>query len=474
MLGWFKKKFGKKETPSVPDVPSIEHEGGPQPDELPAEIETSKPSPPASLQEDAARVDSTPSTESTEQLDQDKAKDTVDRTPTPSREETVLPKKDIIESAKKEDVDVSEPESLPEILTQEVEAKVIADEPEPLQSLEPLEAAEPVAEATDVVEIQDKHEEKVKPKKESSLFARLTNRLGKSRETFTYQMDALFLGKKQIDSNLLDSLEEILITADLGVETSVELIDYARKKVKRKELSDPSALKGILKEQIKKYILANDEDATLVMPKSGPFVIMVVGVNGVGKTTTIGKIAHKFKKSGQSVMLVAADTFRAAAVSQLKIWGERNGVPVIAHKDGADPSSVVFDALTSAVANQVDVVIVDTAGRMHTKDNLMEELKKIKRVISKKMRGAPHEVMLVIDATTGQNGISQARLFDAAVDVTGLTLTKLDGTSKGGIVANICRDMKIPIRFIGIGEQMDDLRDFDANEFVDALFHSEK
>lgn len=286
-------------------------------------------------------------------------------------------------------------------------------------------------------------------------------------------MDALFLGKKEIDSNLLDSLEEILITADLGVETSEELIDYARNKIKRKELLDPNALKDIIKEQIKKQILANDADATLVMPKSGPFVIMVIGVNGVGKTTTIGKMANKFKLAGNSVMLVAADTFRAGAVSQLKIWGERNDVPVIAHHEGADPSSVVFDALSSAVASDVDVVIVDTAGRMHTKDNLMEELKKIKRVIAKKMRGAPHEVMLVIDATTGQNGISQARLFDAAVDVTGLTLTKLDGTSKGGIVANICRDMKIPIRFIGIGEQMDDLRDFDATEFVDALFQSD-
>jgi fused signal recognition particle receptor len=474
MLGWFKKKFGKKEAPSVPDVPSIENEEGQQPDELPVRIE---PPHPAALQEDTARVDSTSSEKSTEQPDEEKVKDAVDTTPIPTPKDTVLPQKDIIESAKTEDVEVPEPEPLPEILNQEGEVKAIANEPEQLQPPEPSKAAEPVSEPTDVAEIQEEkkeQEEKVKPKKEGSLFARLTNRLGKSRETFTYQMDALFLGKKQIDSNLLDSLEEILITADLGVETSVELIDYARKKVKRKELSDPSALKGILKEQIKKYILANEADANLVMPKSGPFVIMVVGVNGVGKTTTIGKIAHKFKQSGQSVMLVAADTFRAAAVSQLKIWGERNDVPVIAHKDGADPSSVVFDALTSAVANKVDVVIVDTAGRMHTKENLMEELKKIKRVIAKKMRGAPHEVMLVIDATTGQNGISQARLFDAAVDVTGLTLTKLDGTSKGGIVTNICRDMKIPIRFIGIGEQMDDLRDFDANEFVDALFHSEK
>jgi len=212
----------------------------------------------------------------------------------------------------------------------------------------------------------------------------------------------------------------------------------------------------------------------LVMPAEGPFVIMVVGVNGVGKTTSIGKIAAKFKRAGQSVLLVAGDTFRAAAINQLKIWGERVGVEVIAQHPGADPSSVVFDALEYGVAHSHDVIIVDTAGRLHTSVNLMEELKKIKRVIGKKMAGAPHEVMLVLDANTGQNGISQAKLFHEAVGVTGLTLTKLDGTAKGGIVANVCREIKIPVRFIGIGEQIDDLRDFDAREFVDALFDRQR
>jgi fused signal recognition particle receptor len=305
-----------------------------------------------------------------------------------------------------------------------------------------------------------------------SLFSRLTEKLGKTRQTFTYQLDALFLGKKEIDTEMLDDLEEILITADLGVATTQELLENARRKVKRKELYDPKSLKETLKKQIKELITENDKDAALVMPDKGPFVIMVIGVNGVGKTTTIGKIARKFQLAGSSVMLVAGDTFRAAAVSQLQIWGERSNVPVIAHKEGADPSSVVFDALGIAQSKNIDVVLVDTAGRLHTKDHLMEELKKIKRVMGKKLKGAPHEVMLVIDATTGQNGISQARLFDDAVGVTGITLTKLDGTSKGGIVANICKEMKIPIRFIGIGEKMSDLRDFDAGEFVDALFHS--
>jgi len=305
---------------------------------------------------------------------------------------------------------------------------------------------------------------------QGNLFSRLSEKLSKTRETFTYQLDALFLGKKIIDNRLLDDLEEILIAADLGVGTTQELLEYTRRKVKRKEMTDPAALKEYLKEKIKYFITGNEKDATLVMPDEGPFVIMVIGVNGVGKTTTIGKIANKFINAGNSVLLVAGDTFRAAAVSQLKIWGERNNIPVVSHKDGADPSSVVFDALGIAQAQNVDIVLVDTAGRLHTQDNLMEELKKIKRVMGKKLKGAPHEVMLVLDATTGQNGISQARLFDAAVDVTGITLTKLDGTSKGGIVANICKELQIPIRFIGIGEQMDDLRDFDANDFVNALF----
>ncbi len=314
----------------------------------------------------------------------------------------------------------------------------------------------------------------IKEKKKKSLVSRLAEKLSKTRESFTYQIDALFLGKKEIDGEMLDNLEEILITADLGVETTMELLEHVRRKVKRHELSDPNSLKEVLKEKIKSFITENDRDASLVMPDDGPFVIMVIGVNGVGKTTTIGKIAHKFQQAGNSILLVAADTFRAAAVAQLQIWGERNKVQVVAHKEGADPSSVVFDALGIAQSKKIDIVLVDTAGRLHTNSNLMEELKKIKRVMDKKMAGAPHEVLLVIDATTGQNGISQAKLFNEAIGVTGLTLTKLDGTSKGGIVVNICRGMQIPIRFIGIGEHIDDLRDFDAGEFADALFQSRK
>lgn len=301
-------------------------------------------------------------------------------------------------------------------------------------------------------------------------FQRLRHQLERSRESFINRMDELFLGKKEIDAELFDELEEILITSDLGAATTTELLDRAREQVKREQLSDPQVLKKILQQLILDYLVRVERPAELVLPASGPFVIMVLGVNGVGKTTTIGKLAYKFKQSGQKVLLVAADTFRAAASEQLQVWAQRVGVEIVAQQQGADPSSVIYDAFDYALPRNFDVIIVDTAGRLHTKVNLMEELRKIKRVMSKKIPGAPHEVMLVIDATTGQNGVSQARLFHQAVEVTGIALTKLDGTARGGIVVNICHEFNIPIRFIGIGEQMEDLRDFDPGEFVAALF----
>ena len=310
------------------------------------------------------------------------------------------------------------------------------------------------------------------PEKSPSLFKKLSERLSRTRESFTHRLDELFLGKKEIDAELFDDLEELMVTADLGISTTQELLESARREVKRDGLSDPQKLKVILKAKIRSIITDHERAGELVMPDKGPFVIMVVGVNGVGKTTTIGKVTRKFQNAGQSVLLVAADTFRAAAVSQLKIWGETKQRRVVAQHEGADPSSVVYDAMTMAVSKDYDVVLVDTAGRLHTKANLMEELKKIKRVMNKKLKGAPHEVLLVIDATTGQNGISQALLFDDAVGITGIALTKLDGTAKGGIVANIAKELKTPIRFIGVGEQIDDLRDFDADEFIEALFES--
>ncbi|XOF33478.1 MAG: signal recognition particle-docking protein FtsY [Candidatus Electrothrix sp. YB6] len=318
----------------------------------------------------------------------------------------------------------------------------------------------------------EQSEEQDKPQRQS-MFRRLQQRLAKSRNQFVHRLDNLFIGKKKIDQELLDELEEILITADLGVSTAMELLEAARSSVKRDELSDPQALKGVLRDRILSFLQESDQPAELVLPESGPFIVMVVGVNGVGKTTSIGKIAAKFINSGQSVLLVAGDTFRAAAIDQLKIWGERTGVEVVAGAPKSDPSSVVFDGVARGIAKEYDVVIIDTAGRLHTSVNLMEELKKIKRVIGKKLPAAPHEVMLVLDATTGQNAVSQARMFNEAVGVTGLTLTKLDGTAKGGIITNICHELKIPVRFIGIGEQVDDLRDFDPEEFVDALFSAD-
>ncbi|RWX43973.1 signal recognition particle-docking protein FtsY [Candidatus Electrothrix aarhusensis] len=298
-----------------------------------------------------------------------------------------------------------------------------------------LEQSDADGQGTGQEEKQGKEQEK--PQR-PSMFKRLQERLGKSRNHFVHRLDNLFRGRKEIDQDLFDELEEILITADLGVNTAMELLDAAKSSVKREQLSDPRALKKVLRDKVLSFLRESDQPAELVLPDSGPFVIMVVGVNGVGKTTSIGKIAAKFVGSGQSVLLVAGDTFRAAAIDQLKIWGDRVGVEVVAGLPKSDPSSVVFDGVAKGVAKDYDVVIIDTAGRLHTSVNLMEELKKIRRVVGKNLSTAPHEVMLVVDATTGQNAISQAKMFNEAVGITGLTLTKLDGTAKGGIVANIC------------------------------------
>ena len=301
------------------------------------------------------------------------------------------------------------------------------------------------------------------------LFNRLRQGLSKTRSSFTGRMDRLFLGKKEITEDLLDELEEILFTSDIGVATTQELIGSVREKVARKELKNPAKLKIGLKEHILSFLDVPPKEHSKPRPGE-PLVILIVGVNGVGKTTTIGKTAHNFKLQGKKVMLVAADTFRAAAVEQLVIWGDRTGAEVIKQSTGADPSAVVFDALAAAMSRETDVVLVDTAGRLHTKTNLMEELKKIARVSGKKLPGAPHQVWLVLDATTGQNAISQARIFNEAIGITGIVLTKLDGTAKGGIVVGISHQLGIPIRYIGIGEKIDDLRPFEPEAFVKAMF----
>jgi fused signal recognition particle receptor len=296
---------------------------------------------------------------------------------------------------------------------------------------------------------------------------RLMRGLSKTRENLVQGMDRLFTGKKVIDADLLEELEELLITSDLGVATTMELIQRTQKKVDRKELSEPSALKAFLKEEIFNLLQFKVEPFSW---ERKPLVVMVIGVNGTGKTTTIGKLAAQLRETGKSVLLVAADTFRAAAIEQLEIWGERANCPVIKQKSGADPAAVAFDGIQAALSRQADVVIIDTAGRLHTKINLMEELKKMQRIIGRQIEGAPHEVLLVLDATTGQNALAQARMFHEALGVTGLILTKLDGTAKGGIVVGIAREMNLPVRFIGVGEDIEDLREFDPREFAEALF----
>jgi fused signal recognition particle receptor len=309
-----------------------------------------------------------------------------------------------------------------------------------------------------------------KPKGEPGFFERLKQGLKKTKDGLVGRIDALVLGKKEIDADTLEELEEILITSDIGVKTTVELIRTLETRLGRNELKDGEALRTALKEEILRRLEAHH--AVLDLSGKQPFVLLVIGVNGVGKTTTIGKLASRYSAGGARVLLAAADTFRAAAAEQLVAWGERSNVDVIRHKEGADPSAVAFDACKAAVARQVDILIIDTAGRLHTKVNLMEEMKKIRRIIDREIPGAPHETLLVLDAATGQNAVSQARLFKESAGVTGLALTKLDGTAKGGIVVAVSHEFALPVRYIGVGESIDDLRDFDPREFTDALFQA--
>jgi fused signal recognition particle receptor len=304
---------------------------------------------------------------------------------------------------------------------------------------------------------------------EAESLLKLRSGLGKTRSGFLAKLDRVLLGGKELDEHLATRLEEVLITADIGVRTAYELLESVTERLKRRELDRPDMVMNYLKGVVKE-ILIEVEAPLRVGYGSEPFVVMVVGVNGSGKTTTIAKIAARHKAAGRKVMMVAADTFRAAAVDQIEIWGERVGCTVVRGKDKADPSSVAFEALERALEENVELVLVDTAGRLHTRVPLMEELKKVRRTLGKKLPSAPHETLLVIDASMGQNAILQAQTFNEAVPVTGIALTKLDGTSKGGVVVGISNELKIPIRFVGVGEKMDDLRDFNAAQFTEALF----
>ena len=348
----------------------------------------------------------------------------------------------------------------PELSDEELEAQALA-----------AEAAE---EAVIVVPVEEQAEEAIvqeqeKPTKEG-FFARLKRSLLKTKENLGSGFISLFRGKK-IDDDLFEELEEQLLIADVGVETTRKIITNLTEGASRKQLRDAEALYGLLKDEMGEILAKVDEP--LNIEGKMPFVILMVGVNGVGKTTTIGKLARQFEQQGKSVMLAAGDTFRAAAVEQLQVWGQRNNIPVIAQHTGADSASVIFDAIQAAKSRNVDVLIADTAGRLQNKSHLMEELKKIVRVMKKLDEDAPHEIMLTIDASTGQNAISQAKLFHEAVGLTGITLTKLDGTAKGGVIFSVADQFGIPIRYIGVGERIEDLRPFKADDFIEALFARE-
>ncbi len=370
-------------------------------------------------------------------------------------EEVIVAEHEVIED------EVLPEESEAELSDEELEAQALA-----AQGVEeaPEELAEEDAETQEAPQ-----QEQEKPTKEG-FFARLKRSLVKTKQNLGSGFISLFRGKK-IDDDLFEELEEQLLIADVGVETTRKIITNLTEGASRKQLRDAEALYGLLKEEMSE-ILTKVEEPLNVEGKT-PFVILMVGVNGVGKTTTIGKLARQFEQQGKSVMLAAGDTFRAAAVEQLQVWGQRNEIPVIAQHTGADSASVIFDAIQAAKARNIDVLIADTAGRLQNKSHLMEELKKIVRVMKKLDVDAPHEVMLTIDASTGQNAISQAKLFHEAVGLTGITLTKLDGTAKGGVIFSVADQFSIPIRYIGVGERIEDLRPFNAGDFIEALFARE-
>ena len=340
-----------------------------------------------------------------------------------------------------------------------------ADGPHPLETegedpdTEPLTATDssPIPE-TDAEPLPGSEQEK------TGYFIRLRKRLSRTRKSLSSGFDKAFAGKKKIDDEVLEELEELLITSDIGVQTTMELME----RLAKAKVADVSEVKQILKDEI--FSILGSQSPVPDKAQTKPHVVLVVGVNGVGKTTTIGKIAASARDSGEKVLIGAADTFRAAAIEQLAIWAQRADAEFVRHRSNADPAAVAFDAVAAAEARGCDMVLIDTAGRLHTKVNLMEELKKIKRTVAKQLEGAPHEILLVLDATTGQNALSQAKLFDETLGLTGLALTKLDGTAKGGIVISICSSLKIPLQYIGVGEQIEDLRPFDAEQFIDALF----
>jgi fused signal recognition particle receptor len=367
--------------------------------------------------------------------------------------------KDVKEEKLAED-NVKEPDAQVDeeyLSDEEIEKLIIEEMDQEDQEISEEKEEEPKTEA---------EEEAEETENKGSFFKKLKDGLFKTRKNITDRLNSVISSFKSIDEDLFEELEEILITSDVGVETTMRLLDGVRKKVKEEKVSDPKAVIDLLKDEILALMSENVEP-----PKNEyPQIIVVIGVNGVGKTTSVGKIANRYKKAGKKVLIAAADTFRAAAIEQLEIWSNRVGVDIIKHQEGSDPAAIIYDAISAAKSRKTDVVICDTAGRLHNKKNLMEELKKIFRVIDREYPEANREVYLVLDATTGQNAIIQAKVFKEAADITGIVLTKLDGTAKGGIVIAIKSELNIPVRLVGVGEKIDDLQEFNAVDFVNALF----
>ena len=356
-----------------------------------------------------------------------------------------------------------EPEEVAEPETEEVELEEVA-EPETVET-EPEEVAEP-----ETVETEPEEPQEPEKKKKKGFFEKIRDGLRKTKDSVIAKMQLVLNAFTKIDEDLFDQLEETMIIGDMGAETSIEICDQLRKRVKERGITDPKQIMGLIQEIIGEML---GEDQTLQL-QTKPSVIMVIGVNGAGKTTTIGKLCHQLKEDGKKVIVAAADTFRAAAIDQLEVWTDRAGVELVKHAEGSDPAAVVYDAIEAAKARNCDVLICDTAGRLHNKKNLMQELAKINRIIENKAAGCDKEILLVLDATTGQNAVNQARLFKEVADITGIVLTKLDGTAKGGIIVSIKNELEIPVKLIGVGEKIDDLQPFHARDFVNALFETEE
>ena len=356
-----------------------------------------------------------------------------------------------------------EPEEVAESETEESESEEVA-EPETVEP-EPEEVAEP-----ETVETEPEEPQEPEKKKKKGFFEKIRDGLRKTKDSVIAKMQLVLNAFTKIDEDLFDQLEETMIMGDMGAETSIEICDQLRKRVKERGITDPKQIMGLIQEIIGEML---GEDQTLQL-QTKPSVIMVIGVNGAGKTTTIGKLCHQLKEDGKKVIVAAADTFRAAAIDQLEVWTDRAGVELVKHAEGSDPAAVVYDAIEAAKARNCDVLICDTAGRLHNKKNLMQELAKINRIIENKAAGCDKEILLVLDATTGQNAVNQARLFKEVADITGIVLTKLDGTAKGGIIVSIKNELEIPVKLIGVGEKIDDLQPFHARDFVNALFETEE